>query len=116
MTQPLDGIIVETTGLANPSPVIQTFTKDDRFTKMDAVVTIVDAAHCGRHFGQKSEGEEVEFEAQIQYADRILLNKARPVVVGCKPSSARGVEAARWDPLSQPVRTGHRDHQLGCSD
>ena len=62
MTQPLDGIIVETTGLANPSPVIQTFTRDEvaaAFTKMDAVVTIVDAAHCGGHFGQKSEGEEV---------------------------------------------------------
>ena len=56
--------------------MVQTFARDAaRFAKMDAVVTIVDAAHCGRHFGQKSEGEEVEFEAQIQYADRILLNK-----------------------------------------
>jgi G3E family GTPase len=74
MEEPLDGIIVETTGLANPSPVIQTFTRDptaSMFTKMDAVVTLVDAAHCRQHFQAKS----TEFVNQIQFADRILLNK-----------------------------------------
>src|ERR671934_1864440 len=44
----LDGILVETTGLADPAPVAQTFFVDDevrRKTKLDAIVTVVDAKH-----------------------------------------------------------------------
>ena len=95
MTQPLDGILIETTGLANPSPVIQTFTRDavaSEFTEMDAVITMVDAVHSGRHF-KDGPAAAAEFEAQIQYADRILLNKvgspslslARSAIRLCSP-------------------------------
>ena len=44
----LDGIVIETTGMADPAPVAQTFFVDDAvksFAKLDGIVTLVDAAH-----------------------------------------------------------------------
>ena len=68
-----DGILVETTGLADPGPVAQTFFTDDEVkarTRLDAIVTVVDA----RHFlGQLAQGTEAE--EQVAFADVILLNK-----------------------------------------
>ncbi|MBV8393477.1 MAG: GTP-binding protein [Alphaproteobacteria bacterium] len=68
-----DGILVETTGLADPGPVAQTFFTDDDVkarTRLDAIVTVVDA----RHFlGQLEQGHEAE--EQVAFADVILLNK-----------------------------------------
>ncbi len=68
-----DRIIVETTGLADPAPVVQTFLMDDdmktRFF-VDGVVTLVDAKHAPLHL-QKNE----EMQEQIAFADRIILNK-----------------------------------------
>jgi G3E family GTPase len=49
----LDGIIIETTGLADPSPVAQTFFVDDQvkaLSRLDAIVTVVDAKHLRRGF------------------------------------------------------------------
>ncbi len=69
----LDYIIVETTGMANPAPVAQTFWVDDdiRATySLDAIVTIVDAKHVWQHIDDSSECKE-----QIAFADVILLNK-----------------------------------------
>ncbi len=68
-----DAILVETTGLAKPAPVAQTFFVDNDVrakTKLDAIVTVVDAKHV-RDQLQTSE-EAVE---QIAFADVILLNK-----------------------------------------
>lgn len=68
-----DGMIIETTGLADPAPVAQTFFVDDdvkRLTKLDAIVTLVDAKHIGDHL---ADGHEVV--EQIAFADIILLNK-----------------------------------------
>jgi len=75
----LDYVIIETTGLANPGPVIQTFHLDEftqlRFT-LDAVVTVVDAKHVTNHLNAvKKDGEVNEALEQIAFADRILLNK-----------------------------------------
>lgn len=70
----LDAIIVETTGLADPAPVAQTFFVDDDVsdrTKLDAIVTVVDAVHLDAQLGEHHEAEE-----QIAFADVILLNKA----------------------------------------
>lgn len=68
-----DGIIVETTGLANPAPVAQTFFMDEdvkRATRLDAIVTVVDAKNLLARLEDSSEAEE-----QIAFADLIVLNK-----------------------------------------
>ncbi len=68
-----DGILVETTGLADPGPVAQTFFTDDDVkarTRLDAIVTVIDAKHF---FGQLEQGSEAE--QQVAFADVILLNK-----------------------------------------
>jgi len=68
-----DGIIVETTGLADPAPVAQTFFVDEdvkRATRLDAIVTVVDAKHLLARLDDTKEAEE-----QIAFADLILLNK-----------------------------------------
>jgi len=68
-----DGIIVETTGLADPVPVAQTFFMDDDVrakTELDAVVTLVDAKHLPLRLKDSREAED-----QIAFADVVLLNK-----------------------------------------
>ncbi len=69
----LDGIIIETTGLADPAPVAQTFFVDDDVrtrTRLDAIVTVVDARNLPARLADAAEAEE-----QIAFADVILLNK-----------------------------------------
>ncbi|WP_405639411.1 CobW family GTP-binding protein [Streptomyces sp. NBC_00019] len=74
-----DHILIETTGLADPAPVAQTFFMDDEIAaqlRLDAIVTLVDAAHVLQHLDEvKPEGVENEAVEQIAFADRIVLNK-----------------------------------------
>ena len=74
-----DGIIVETTGLADPAPVCQTFFVDEDIRKLyhlDAVITVVDAKHIlPRLADEKPEGVENEAVEQVAFADKILVNK-----------------------------------------
>lgn len=68
-----DYILIETTGLADPAPVLQTFFADDEIkeaTSLDALVTVVDAHHVDLHLESSTECQE-----QIAFADVILLNK-----------------------------------------
>jgi len=68
-----DAILVETTGLADPAPVAQTFFMDDDVrakTKLDAVVALVDAKHLPLRLKDSKEAED-----QIAFADVVLLNK-----------------------------------------
>ena len=70
----LDGIIIETTGMADPAPVAQTFFVDDivkSFARLDGIVTLVDAKHIEQHLDEeKPEGAENEAVEQVAFADR----------------------------------------------
>ena len=74
-----DGVLIETTGLADPAPVAQTFFVDERVTErynLDGIVTVVDAKHIIQHLDEeKPEGVENESVEQLAFADRIMLNK-----------------------------------------
>ena len=68
-----DAILVETTGLADPAPVAQTFFMDDdvrQKARLDAVVAMVDARHFGVTLGKAPEAED-----QIAFADVVVVNK-----------------------------------------
>jgi len=68
-----DGIIIETTGLANPAPVAQTFFVDDGVrakTRLDAIITVVDAKNVLDRLADSTEAA-----AQVAFADVIVLNK-----------------------------------------
>jgi G3E family GTPase len=74
-----NGIIIETTGLADPAPVIQTFFVDEDIKKkykLDCVITVVDAKNIiARLDDVKPEGVENEAVEQVAFADRVILNK-----------------------------------------
>ena len=83
-----DGIIIETTGLANPAPVAQTFFVDEGVrakTRLDAIVTVVDAKNLPARLIDSAEAE-----AQIAFADVIVLNKTDLVT----PEELESVEAS----------------------
>lgn len=68
-----DYILIETTGLADPAPVAQTFFVDDEMREkmaLDGIVTLVDTKHIWQHLDDSEEAKE-----QIAFADVILLNK-----------------------------------------
>jgi len=77
--KPLDGVIIETTGLADPAPVCQSFFVEDKIAskfEIDAVVTVVDAKHIIQHLDEvKPKDVENEAVEQVAFADRIMLNK-----------------------------------------
>ena len=74
-----DGVLIETTGLADPAPVAQTFFVDEKiveYYKLDGIITVVDAKHIIQHVEEeKPEGIENESVEQLAFADRIMLNK-----------------------------------------
>jgi len=68
-----DRVVIETTGLADPAPVAQTFFVDDaiaRDYRIDAIVTVVDAKHAPQQLDEHHEAQE-----QVGFADRILVSK-----------------------------------------
>src|SRR5213080_3422487 len=68
-----DYIMIETTGLADPAPVAQTFFVDAEMKdklRLDGIVTVVDAKHVHLHLDDSDECRE-----QVAFADVILLNK-----------------------------------------
>src|SRR5687768_17705469 len=69
-----DRILVETTGMADPGPVAQTFFVDEDLRELfvlDGIVTLVDAKHVSLHLDDSSECKE-----QIAFADVLVLNKS----------------------------------------
>ncbi len=72
--QAFSRVIIETTGLADPAPVAQTFFIDDdtaSYYRLDAIVTVVDAKHIHLQLDEFHEAQE-----QVGFADRILLSKS----------------------------------------
>ncbi|MBI5382498.1 MAG: GTP-binding protein [Opitutae bacterium] len=93
----LDAVLIETTGLANPAPVAQTFFSDDEMRanfRLDAIVTLVDAKHISLHLGDSDEAQK-----QIAFADVILLNKTDLVT----PAELTALEA-RLHKINAPAK------------
>ncbi len=85
-----DTLLIETTGLADPAPVVQTFFIDERIRKefmLNGVVTVIDCKHIWNHIDHSTEARE-----QIAFADLVLLNKTDLVA------------AEELDPLEEKVR------------
>jgi G3E family GTPase len=100
-----DAIIVETTGLADPGPVAQTFFVDSFLqerTALDSVTTVVDAKHIGLRLDDSREAAE-----QIAFADQIVLNKTELVNEG----ELRAIEARlrKLNPLA-PIHRAQRSN------
>ena len=94
-----DRVIIETTGLANPGPVAQTFFMDEAIHDqylLDAVVTVVDAKHAPKQLDEHDEARR-----QVGFADRILISKTDLV------------ESAEVDALVKRLRQMNpRAHQM----
>ncbi len=100
-----DGIIVETTGLADPAPVAQTFFVDEdvkKATKLDSIVTVVDAKHLSARLNDSKEAEE-----QIAFADLLVLNKMDLVTEEEAAAVERKIRAI--NPYAQVIRATKSD-------
>jgi G3E family GTPase len=104
-----DSVLIETTGMADPGPVAQTFFTDEEVKEsfsLDAIVTVVDARHVGLHFDDTREVRE-----QIGFADVILLNKTDLVT----PAELEKTEARirKMNPMAKLYRTENAAIELG---
>ncbi|MBK6868315.1 MAG: GTP-binding protein [Burkholderiales bacterium] len=73
-------VVIETTGVADPGPVAQTFFMDDEIAEsylLDAIVTLVDAKHAAQQLN-----ERIEAQRQVGFADQIFISKADLVGAG----------------------------------
>jgi G3E family GTPase len=101
-------ILIETTGLADPVPVAQTFFMDDEMQdkySIDAVVTVVDAKHILLHLDESKECQE-----QIAFADVILLNKTD--LVSAQELDALEQRIGSMNALARIYRTHNVDVEL----
>ncbi len=88
----LDGVLIETTGLADPGPVAQTFLMDDTLREaiaLDGIVTVVDALHILDQLGSEAEAAE-----QVAFADLIVLTKSDRVTEAALRAVTRRLQAA----------------------
>lgn len=92
-------LIVETTGLADPAPIIQTFFVEEELRdalRLDAVITLADCEHIGRQLD-----EHPVAAAQLGFADRILLTKTDRVDEGTRAAAIARVH--RINPRAQII-------------
>ncbi|MDR9405063.1 MAG: GTP-binding protein, partial [Halothece sp. Uz-M2-17] len=107
-----DHLVIETTGIADPAPVIQTFFMDEDVraqTNLDAVITLIDAKHIHQHWDAE------EAQEQIAFADVILLNKTdlvSPTELEDLEGRIRGMNAMAKIYRTQDAQV-EMDHILG---
>lgn len=103
-----DRVLLETTGMADPGPVAQTFFVDEDVREhfvLDAIVTLVDAKHLGLHID-----ESEECRAQLGFADVLVLNKSDLVDAD---QLARVEDRVRaMNPLARVLRAAHAEVPL----
>ncbi|WNF35015.1 GTP-binding protein [Bacillaceae bacterium IKA-2] len=100
-----DRVLIETTGLADPAPVAQTFFMDEIISErfeVDSIVTVVDSMHVTKHFDVQDEAQE-----QIAFADIIILNKTDLVT----ESKLKAIETR----INQMNPTAKRLHAENCN-
>ena len=104
-----DGVLLETTGLADPASIIQTFAMDedtrDAFA-LDSVTTVVDAVHFPRHVAENRQALE-----QAVYADLVILNKAD--LVDASAMAAIEATVRRLNDTAEIVRATRCDVPVG---
>ena len=97
-----DHVVIETTGMADPGPVAQTFFVDDDVADrylLDAIITVVDAKHGPQQLDNQKEAQE-----QVGFADRILMSKVD--LVGEAEQQALTGRLRRMNPRA-PIRPVH---------
>ena len=98
-----DAILIETTGLADPAPVAQTFFVDQDVqtrAKLDSITTVVDAKHVLLRLKDSHEAEE-----QIAFADQIILNKTDLVSAEELAEVERAIRAINpWAPVHRATK------------
>ena len=98
-----DHIVIETTGLADPAPVAQTFFVDEVVMQnylLDAIVTLVDAKHAPEQLDEHHEAQE-----QVGFADRLLLTKTD--LVSAEETAALRLRLARINPRAKMAEAHH---------
>jgi G3E family GTPase len=98
-----DHVVIETTGLADPAPVAQTFFVDEHISRhymLDAIVTMVDAKHAPAQLDEHHEAQE-----QVGFADRILLSKTD--VVGTDEVAALRQRLVKMNPRARIGEARH---------
>ena len=99
-----DHLVIETTGLADPAPVIQTFFVDEDLRdelRLDAVVTLVDLKHVEQHWDTE------EVQEQLAFADVLVLNKADLVSDAERDAIERRVRAI--NPVARLITSENAD-------
>ena len=104
-----DAVLIETTGLADPAPVAQTFFMDEDVrakTRLDAIVTVVDAKNLLARVEDSPEAED-----QVAFADVILLNKVD--LVSADELAAVRAEIKAINPFARVIETERCSVDLG---
>lgn len=100
-----DRIVIETSGLADPAPIAQTFLDLERFrgqVRIDGIVTLVDAKHIGLHIDESDEARK-----QIALADVLVLNKAD--LIDANDLDVLEQRLGRMNPGAKRLRASHAE-------
>ena len=97
-----DRVVIETTGMADPGPVAQTFFTDEEignYYLLDSIITLVDAKHAPKQLDEFHEAQE-----QVGFADRILLSKTD--LISEQEASELSIRLKRMNPRA-PIKKVH---------